>query len=104
MLSMRRRPRLIYSVDPQIEYSVPQEAQSIFVNGIIKNPLMKNLPPLLESLSKHVRFEGSSKPSIPINWRFAESISALKAYEASMLNYLITQKYKIEPTDITINM
>ncbi|KIK51480.1 hypothetical protein GYMLUDRAFT_50511 [Collybiopsis luxurians FD-317 M1] len=64
---------------------------------------MKGLPTELESLSKHVRFEGSSKPNIPINWRFAESISALKAFEATMLNSLITRKYKIEPADVVIN-
>lgn len=86
-----------------LDYSVPREAQIIFEEGILKNPLMKNLPPQLESLSNYVRFEGSPKPSIPINWRFAESISALKAYEASMLNYLLTRKYKVEPADITIN-
>ncbi|KAI0106555.1 CoA-transferase family III [Hypoxylon sp. NC0597] len=84
-------------------YSVPQQAQNVFEEGILKNPLMKNLPPELRSLSKNVQFEGSSRPNIPINWRFAESISALKAFEATMLNYLITRKYKIEPADITIN-
>lgn len=85
------------------DYSVPQEAESIFRIRILKNPLMKDLPPQLESLSKHVRFEGSSKPSIPLNWRFAESISALKAFEATMVNHLITRKYGVEPADITIN-
>lgn len=65
---------------------------------------MKDLIPLeLQSLAKYARFEGSSNPSIPVNWRFAESISALKALEATMLNYLITRKYKTEPTDVTIN-
>lgn len=84
-------------------YSVPQEARKVFEEGIIHNPLMKDLPVELQSLSKCVRFEGSSKPSIPINWRFAESISAMKAFEATMLNHLITRKYKVEPPAITIN-
>ncbi|KAK7746560.1 hypothetical protein SLS62_009357 [Diatrype stigma] len=84
-------------------YSVPQEARKVFEDGIIHNPLMKDLPAELQSLSKCVRFEGSSKPSIPINWRFAESISAMKAFEATMLNHLITRKYQVEPSTITIN-
>ena len=57
------------------DYSAQQEAQDLLVNGIIRNPLMKTLPSELEALSKHVRFEGSPTPSIPINWRFAESIA-----------------------------
>ncbi|KAF5371039.1 hypothetical protein D9757_010309 [Collybiopsis confluens] len=85
------------------DYSIPEEAQKLFLNGILKNTLMRGLPAELDSLSKHVQFEGSSKPSIPINWRFSESISALKAFEATMLNSLLTRKYKIEPVDITIN-
>jgi hypothetical protein len=57
------------------DYSAQQEAQDLLLNGIIKNPLMNSLPAELESLSKHVRFEGNPTPSIPINWRFAESIA-----------------------------
>lgn len=85
------------------EYSVPQEAEAVFQNGILNNPLMKDLPGDLKSLSQHVKFEGSSKPSVPINWRFAESISALKAFEATMLIRLLQKKYKTEPVDVTIN-
>ncbi|RWA12523.1 hypothetical protein EKO27_g2558 [Xylaria grammica] len=85
------------------EYSVPHEAEKLFKDGILRNPLQKDLPSGLEALAKHVRFEGSSRPSIPINWRFAESISALKAFEATMLNLLVSRKYNVEPSDITIN-
>lgn len=85
------------------DYSVPQEAKDVFEEGIFRSPLMKHLPPELQPLSKHIRFEGSLKPSIPINWRLAESIAALKAFEATMLNHLLTQKYKIDPVGITIN-
>jgi hypothetical protein len=85
------------------DYSVPKEAQLLFESGILENPLMKDLPPRVRSLTKHVHFEGSAKPSIPINWRFAESISALKAFEAVMLNNLRIQKYKANPVDVTIN-
>ncbi|KAF3920777.1 hypothetical protein ABW20_dc0104811 [Dactylellina cionopaga] len=83
-------------------YSVPQEALAVLQKGILENPLM-DLPPELKSLSKHLSFEGSSNPAIPINWRFAESIAALKGFEALMLNLLVTQKYKTKPLDITIN-
>lgn len=85
------------------KYSVPSEARRVFENGILRNPLMDALPKELESLSRHVRFEGSFRPIIPINWRFAESISAIKAFEATMLNYLLGRKYKIDPVEIVIN-
>ncbi|GAP93263.1 hypothetical protein SAMD00023353_11600010 [Rosellinia necatrix] len=85
------------------EYSVPHEARILFEDGILRNPLHKDLPTELEALAKHVHFEGSNRPSIPINWRFAESISALKAFEATMLNLLVSRKYNVEPSDVTIN-
>ncbi|TRX98961.1 hypothetical protein FHL15_000303 [Xylaria flabelliformis] len=85
------------------EYSVPQEAKSLFEDGILRNPLHKGLPSEIEAVAQHVHFEGSSRPSIPINWRFAESISALKAFEATMLNLLVSRKYNVEPSEITIN-
>ncbi|KAI0444769.1 CoA-transferase family III domain-containing protein [Xylaria telfairii] len=87
----------------QTEYSVPQEAKSLFEEGILRNELHKDLPSGIEALAKHVHFEGSSRPSIPINWRFTESISALKAFEATMLNLLVSRKYNVEPSEVTIN-
>lgn len=84
-------------------YSVPQEAEAVFQQGILENPLMQYLPASLKELSRLVRFEGNALPSIPVNWRWAESISALKALEATMLNYLLTHKYKISPVEVTIN-
>ncbi|KAL1880859.1 hypothetical protein Plec18167_003394 [Paecilomyces lecythidis] len=84
-------------------YSVPQEARKVFEDDILGNPLMSNLPSNLKSLSEYVRFEGCDKPSVPINWRFAESISSLKALEATMLNALLVKKYKISPVKVTIN-
>ncbi|KAI0967716.1 CoA-transferase family III domain-containing protein [Xylaria arbuscula] len=85
------------------DYSVPHEARNLFEDGILRNPLQKDLPPGLEALAKHVHFKGSKLPSVPINWRFAESISALKAFEATMLNLLVSRKYNVEPSDITID-
>ena len=64
---------------------------------------MQYPPASLKELSRFVRFEGNALPSIPVNWRWAESISALKALEATMLNYLLTLKYKISPVEVTIN-
>lgn len=87
----------------QGNYSVPKEAQRLLQEGILENPLMKDLPIELRSLSDYVQFEGNDKPSVPINWRFAESISALKGLEAVMVNYLITRKYKTELAKVTIN-
>ncbi|KAH8426493.1 uncharacterized protein LDX57_004228 [Aspergillus melleus] len=85
------------------QYSVPTEAKKLFQEGILQNPLMPDLPEELASLSKLVVFEGSDKPIIPINWRLAESISSIKAFEATMLNYLLTKKYSIPPVEIKIN-
>jgi hypothetical protein len=90
-------------MDSHTEYSVPRETKRLFEEGILKNPLQRGLPSELEALAKHVRFEGSSKPCVPINWRFTESISALKAFEATMLNLLLSRKYNVEPSEVTIN-
>lgn len=84
-------------------YSVPQEARKLLEEGILENPSMSSLPADLKTLAKHVRFEGADKPSVPINWRFAESVSALKALEATMLNALLIRKYGTSPANITIN-
>lgn len=84
-------------------YSVPEEARKLFETGILNNPLMSGIPVETKSLSKHVTFEGSTKPIIPINWRFAESISSLKAFEATMLNLLIMRKYRVPALDVAIN-
>ena len=85
-------------------YSIPTETQRIFDNGILNNPLIAStLPKGIKLCANVVRFEGSDKPSIPINWRFAESISALKGFEAAVLNLLLKQKYGIEPQDAVIN-
>ncbi|RAH78834.1 CoA-transferase family III [Aspergillus japonicus CBS 114.51] len=84
-------------------YSVPKESNQVFETGILNNPLFSHLPPELRKLAQYVQFVGSGQPSIPINWRFAESISALKAFEATMVNHLITRKYQVDPVGVTIN-
>lgn len=93
--------------DPQKgleSYSIPQETQKIFENGILNNPLISStLPKGITEAAAKVRFEGSDKPSIPINWRFAESISALKGFEAAMINVLLQRKYDTEPQEAIVN-
>jgi len=84
-------------------YSVPRQAQEVFTSGILENHLMPDLPTEAKTLAQNVRFEGSDQPSIPINWRFAESISALKAFEATLLNCLLGRKYNATAKNITIN-
>lgn len=86
------------------DYSVPKEAENIFKNGILNNPLIsKDLPAEFERYAEKVKFTGSDFPSIPINWRFAESISALKGLEAVFLEALLDKKYNIPPQDIEID-
>ena len=85
-------------------YSVPRESKKLFIEGILENPLIKGLLPaeLIDS-AQLIRFEGNELPSIPVNWRWAESIAALKAFEATTLNYLLKRKYNIPPVEVTIN-
>jgi hypothetical protein len=85
-------------------YSIPQETQKVFQDGILKNQLIAStLPKEIDECAKTVRFEGTNKPTIPINWRFAESISALKGLEAAMVNVLLERKYGLEPQEAVIN-
>ncbi|KAI1279480.1 CoA-transferase family III domain-containing protein [Xylaria sp. FL0933] len=90
-------------MDTTASYSVPVQAEALFWKGILENPLMGHLPQELRSLGRLVDFDGNSRPLIMFNWRWAESIAALKALEATMLNHLLTRKYGIDPVRITIN-
>ncbi|KAK3688771.1 CoA-transferase family III domain-containing protein [Podospora appendiculata] len=86
------------------QYSVPSEAKRLLLDGILGNPLIqKNLPAGASEAARQITFEGSDSPSLPINWRFAESISVLKAYEATVLNLLLQKKYGLDPVPIKIN-
>ena len=85
-------------------YSVPAEAKKVFKAGIIANPrIAKDLPLDVEKYTKLIKFVGNDKPNIPINWRFAESISALKALESIWINNLLVEKYKVEPKAVVID-
>lgn len=85
-------------------YSVPEQAREVFQSGILSNPLIsKDLPNGFQQYGDKIKFQGSNKPSMPINWRFAESISAMKALEGTMLLALLDKKYNIQPNEIVIN-
>ena len=87
----------------ELSYSVPKEAQKVFENEVLNNPLIPSLPPEIKEAGNLVHFTGNDLPSIPINWRFAESVSALKAFEATMLNVLRARKYGVKPSEVSIN-
>ena len=78
-----------------ISYSVPQEASKVFREGILRSPRVKQH--LLDDLEKYanVSFEGSTDPILPVNWRFAESISSLKALEATYINAILDKLYGV---------
>lgn len=85
-------------------YSVPFESRCLLDHGILDNPLIaKDLPTDIKRYAEKIRYVGSDAPSIPINWRFAESIASLKGLEASILNVLLKKKYGVEPSEVIIN-
>jgi hypothetical protein len=90
-------------MDSLLHYSIPIEARKVFENGILANPLHTSLPKGSRELGKYVEFTGTDAPSIPINWRFAESIAALKGFEAVMVNQYLKRRFGIGPYKVTIN-
>ncbi|KAF5711627.1 alpha methylacyl racemase [Fusarium mundagurra] len=86
-------------------YSVPKQTRLILEDGIFRNPrLAHNIPDgAADIAAKHIKLQGNDQPSIPINWRFAESVSALKAYEGSVLSLLIKKKYGVDVGEIVID-
>ncbi|KAF2150294.1 CoA-transferase family III [Myriangium duriaei CBS 260.36] len=86
------------------QYSVPDQTRKVLEDGILGNAsIVQHLPLEANKYAKIIRFDGSDLPSLPINWRFAESISSLKALEAIMLSALLKRKYDIVPKEIVIN-
>jgi hypothetical protein len=91
-------------VNGHISYSVPREAEKVFHEGILNNDLIsKDLPAEVKESACKIHFTGTDRPSIPINWRFAESAAALKALEASVIGALLKRKYGIEAPAVEIN-
>lgn len=85
-------------------YSVPKAAESLLREGILQNPWLRhNIPTDAATLAQHTKFSGYDKPSVPINWRFAESISALKGLESLWLNALLKAKYGHDPVQVDID-
>jgi hypothetical protein len=86
------------------DYSVIEESFNLLRTAIFENPLIsKLLPSGAKQYVENTTFVGSSSPSIPVNWRFAESIAVLKALEGIMMNALLCSKYGIEPQNIIID-
>nr|KMM66414.1 CAIB/BAIF family enzyme [Coccidioides posadasii RMSCC 3488] len=84
-------------------YSVPQQASKVFREGILGSP--RTHQHLIDDLEKYdtVVFEGSQDPIVPVNWRFAESVSALKALEATYVNAILDKLYGVPPQKAFIN-
>ena len=87
-----------------LDYSVPEATRALLHQGILQNPLLQsNSPRNAAALATAIQYSGNRKPSIPINWRFAESKSALKGLEALWLNALLGVKYGKAPVRVDIN-
>lgn len=87
-----------------MDYSVPEQTKQLLNKGILENPVIaSDLPTGAAEAASKISFTGSDLPSISINWRFAESISALNALEATLVNVLLKRKYGLKPVPITID-
>lgn len=85
-------------------YSVPSESQRLLTEALLNNPkIAKDLPKEAHDFASRVAFHGTDLPSIPINWRFAESASSLKGFEACLIAALLKRKYNVELTGAQIN-
>jgi crotonobetainyl-CoA:carnitine CoA-transferase CaiB-like acyl-CoA transferase len=85
-------------------YSVPEEAYKVFHDNILSDDrIRKDLPNDIEKATDKVHFVGSSSPSLPVNWRFAEAVSSLKGLESSLINILADRKYSTGLHDVTID-
>lgn len=88
----------------QTDYSVPQEAQKVFIEQLLLHPLVsRHLPKDVLRVAHKVRFSGSSLPMLPVNWRVAESSAALHGLVAALLGLLIEKKYGMSAPEMEIN-
>jgi crotonobetainyl-CoA:carnitine CoA-transferase CaiB-like acyl-CoA transferase len=86
-------------------WNLIDESCKLLQAGILDNPLInKSLPKDAAIYASKVKFTGHTYPAIPIPWRFAESVSTLKALEAIMVGGLLKAKYGVEPQDVEINI
>lgn len=92
------------SIAIEKQYSVPSEAEKVLKEGIFSNSKITSLLPSgTEVFADKITFTGNDAPSIPINWRFAESAASLKALEACVVAQLVKRKYGVEVAGATIN-
>ena len=92
------------SIGIEKQYSVPSEAQRVLEEGIFSNPKITSLLPSgTGDFASKITFTGNDLPSIPINWRFAESAASLKALEACVVAQLVKRKYGVDVAGATIN-
>ncbi|KAK5090947.1 hypothetical protein LTR05_001125 [Lithohypha guttulata] len=92
------------SIDVSKPYSVPEEARKVLDEGIFQNPkIARLLPDGVSDFASKITFTGNNVPSIPINWRFAESAASLKALEACIVAELVKRKYGVELSGAKIN-
>ncbi|KAJ5721572.1 uncharacterized protein N7483_009506 [Penicillium malachiteum] len=85
-------------------YSVPYSARRVFQQGILENAnINKYLPLEVLDFASQITFSGDAEPSIPVNWRFAESAAALKAFEATLIAALMKRKCNLPFQGATID-
>jgi hypothetical protein len=85
-------------------YSIPDESAKLLRQGLLENPkISKDIPLEAHSFASRVKFSGGPLPSIPINWRFAESAASLKGFEACIVSALLKRKYSVDLAGAAIN-
>lgn len=90
-------------MDDLSNYSIPAESRRILLDKILNHQSHKDLPTEVTELAQLVTYEGTDLPSLSINWKFAESIAALKGLEAILTNVLLMRKYNVVPQKVIIN-
>jgi hypothetical protein len=91
--------------DALSSYSIPEESKKLLREALLNNPKIdKDIPQEAQEFASRITFTGSDHPSIPINWRFAESAASLKGLEACMIAALVKRKYDIDVTGAEINV
>lgn len=89
---------------PDKPYSVVSEAANVLKDGILNHPqTVQHLISGLDKYADSISFEGSENPSLPVNWRFAESIAALKGLESIYVNAILDKVYGVAPQKVKIN-
>ncbi|KIX08076.1 uncharacterized protein Z518_02731 [Rhinocladiella mackenziei CBS 650.93] len=91
-------------IDALSSYSIPSESKRLLTEALLNNPqIAKDVPKEAADFASRIIFKGTDLPSIPINWRFAESAACLKAFEACIISALLKRKYSVDLTGAEIN-